>query len=170
MTRRLSTLLVLGVFVFAAPATAQPRRTAPPPPANNEPTFGVRVGVSGDPDQFFFGAHVETSPIIEHLTFRPNAEIGVGDDLTLFAFNFEFAYWLPIRNLRNQPWRVYVGGGPALVITSPHADHPHDGETEVGGGFNAMIGIQHRKGLFAEFKVGAIDSPSVKFAVGYVFK
>ena len=168
MTRRLSTLLVLGVFVFATPVAAQARRTPPPQSRpSNDPTFGVRVGVSGDPDQFFFGAHVETSPIIDHLTFRPNAEIGVGDDLTLFAFNFEFAYWIP---LKNQPWRVYLGGGPALVIASPHNDHPHDGNTDVGGGFNIMIGIQHRKGLFAEFKVGAIDSPSVKFAVGYVFK
>lgn len=166
MTRRLSLLVPLVLFVFATPALAQPRRT-PPPPAKSEPTFGVRVGVSGDPDQFYFGAHVETSPIIDHLTFRPNAEIGVGDDLTLFAFNFEFAYWIP---LKNQPWRVYLGGGPALVIASPHTGNPHGSDTDVGGGFNVMIGIQHRKGLFAEFKVGAIDSPSVKFAVGYVFK
>lgn len=166
MTGRRLSLLALLVFVFAAPVAAQPRRTPPPQPANNQPTFGVRVGVSGDPDQFFFGAHVETPPIIDHLTFRPNAEIGIGDDLTLFAFNFEFAYWIP---LKNQPWRVYLGGGPALVIASPHNDNPHDGDTDVGGGFNVMIGIQHRKGLFAEFKVGAIDSPTIKFCVGYVF-
>ena len=125
-------------------------------PAKTDPTFGVRVGVSGDPDQFFFGAHVETSPIIDHLTFRPNAEIGVGDDETLVAFNFEFAYWIP---LKNQPWRVYLGGGPALVIRSFHEGHPHDGDSDVGGGLNFLLGIQHRKGLFAELKVGAIDSP-----------
>lgn len=167
MTRRALSLLVLLVFACATPVAAQPRRTPPPQPAKTDPTFGVRVGVSGDPDQFFFGAHVETSPIIDHLTFRPNAEIGVGDDQTLFAFNFEFAYWIP---LKNQPWRVYLGGGPALVIRSFHEGHPNNGDSDVGGGLNFLLGIQHRKGLFAELKVGAIDSPSVKFAVGYVFK
>ena len=25
-------------------------------------SFGVRAGVSGDPDQFFFGGHFETEP------------------------------------------------------------------------------------------------------------
>jgi hypothetical protein len=165
MTRRLSSILALVVIVSATPAAAQTRRT-PPPPAKAEPTFGVRVGVSGDPDQFYFGGHVETPPLIEHLTFRPNAEIGVGDDLTLFAFNFEFAYWIP---LKNQPWRVYLGGGPALVIRSFHEGHPQHGDSDVGGGLNFLLGIQHRKGLFAELKVGAIDSPTIKFCVGYVF-
>ena len=47
--------------------------------------------------------------------------------------------------------------------------HPNNGDSDVGGGLNFLLGIQHRKGLFAELKVGAIDSPSIKFAVGYVF-
>ena len=148
------------LLVCTAPAAAQTRRPAAPTP-HDEPTFGLRVGVSGSPDQFYFGAHVETAPLLDHLTFRPNAEVGVGHDETLVALNFEFAYSIP---LEHQPWRVYLGAGPALVITSPH-----NGNTTVGGGFNALIGIQHRKGLFAEFKVGGIDSAEVKFAVGYVF-
>ena len=94
------------------------RRHSPPAPTRR---LACGSGVSGDPDQFFFGAHVETAPIIDHLTFRPNAEIGFGDDETLFAFNFEFAYWIP---LKNQPWRVYLGGGPALVIRSFHEGAP----------------------------------------------
>ncbi len=164
MTHRVLSILTIAV-VCATPAAAQQRRAAPPP--SSGPSAGVRVGVSGDPDQFYFGGHVETSPLVDHLTFRPNAEIGFGDDETLVSLNFEFAYWIP---LRNQPWSVYVGGGPGLVIRSfdvpPHG--PDDSDT--GGGFNFMIGLQHRRGLFTEFKVGAIDSPTVKFAVGYAFK
>src|SRR5690242_7709759 len=57
---------------------------------------GIRAGVSADPDQFFFGGHIETKPVAEHLTFRPNAEIGVGNDLVLIALNIEFAYWVPM--------------------------------------------------------------------------
>ncbi len=130
-------------------------------PAHAQSNAGIRAGVSGDPDQFYFGGHIETKPLIERLTFRPNVEIGLGDDLTLVAANIEFAYWIP---LKNKPWSVYIGGGPALLIGSRNDD------TDVGGGFNLLIGAQHRDGLFTEFKVGFSDSPSVKFGVGYVFK
>ena len=44
-----------------------------------------------------------------------------------------------------------------------------DDDADVEGGFNVLVGLQHRQGLFTEFKVGAIDSPSVKFTVGYAF-
>ena len=49
-------------------------------------------------------------------------------------------------------------------------NHQDGGDTDFGGGFNVGVGVQHRRGLFAEFKVGAIDSPEVKFMVGYAFK
>ena len=133
-------------------------------------TVGIRAGVSGDPDQFFFGGHVETAPIVENLTFRPNAEIGLGDNVTTVALNIEFAYWLP---LRNSPWSLYAGGGPAANIYSFDDDFPgprDDDDTEVRGGFNLLVGIQHNRGLFAEFKVGTIDSPDIKFTVGYAFR
>ena len=125
---------------------------------------GVRAGASGDPSQFYFGGHVETAPVAEHLTFRPNAEIGVGDHSTLIALNFEFAYWLQMR--KSHPWRVYLGAGPAANIYSIH----NGGGTDMRGGLNFLIGAQHKDGLFTEFKVGAIDSPSVKFTVGYSFR
>ena len=136
-------------------------------PAYAQNQFGIRAGVSADPEQFFFGGHFETDPIVDRLTFRPNVEIGVGDDLTLFAFNIEFVYSVP---LRGHPWRVYFGGGPAANIYSRHDDGPDDGDADVEGGFNVLVGVQHRGGLFTEFKVGAIDSPSVKFTVGYAFR
>ena len=154
MIRRLSWFGILAAAVLLAAAA----------PASAQAHAGVRVGVSADPDQFFFGGHVETAPVAEHLTFRPNVEIGVGDDETLIALNFEFAYWLQMR--RSHPWSVYVGAGPAANIFS----HRHGGGSDVGGGLNFLIGAQHRDGLFTEFKVGAIDSPSVKFTVGYAFK
>ena len=139
--------LVASLLLLATPANAQ--------------TFGVRAGASADPDQFFFGGHYETKPLMKNLTFRPNIEVGVGDDVTLVAFNIEFAYWI---DLNNKPWKVYLGGGPAANL------YDQNDETDLQGGFNLMVGAQHRGGLFVEFKVGLIDSPDVKFAVGYVFK
>ena len=139
--------LVACLMFFATPAYAQ--------------SFGVRAGASANPDQFFFGGHYETRPLMEHLTFRPNIEVGFGDDVTLVAFNIEFAYWI---DLKNKPWKVYLGGGPAANL------YDSDNETDLQGGFNLMVGAQHRGGLFGEFKVGLIDSPDVKFTVGYAFK
>jgi hypothetical protein len=150
MTRRLIPLAML-LMALAVPAQAQVQG-------------GVRAGVSADPDQFFFGGHIETQPLIEHLTFRPNAEIGIGDDITTIALNVEFVYSVP---LQNQPWRVYFGAGPAAVIYS--FDNGNRDDSDVGGGFNVLIGLQHSRGLFTEIKVGAVDSPNLKFTVGYAF-
>jgi hypothetical protein len=122
---------------------------------------GVRAGVSGDPDQFYVGVHGDTGPVVESLWFRPNLEIGVGDNRTLVGVNIEFAYRVPLTDTQ---WRAYFGGGPALVISRRR------GETSAGGGLNILVGIEHRDGFFTELKVGAIDSPSVKFGVGYTFR
>jgi len=40
----------------------------------------------------------------------------------------------------------------------------------VGGGLNVLVGVEHAGGLFTELKVGAMDSPSVRFAVGFTFR
>jgi hypothetical protein len=121
---------------------------------------GLNAGVSADPDQFYFGVGYETAELLDRLRFRPNLEIGVGDG-SLITANFEFAYRIPIQR---KPWHVYVGGGPALVIS-----HAHD-DTDTGGGFNILLGLAHRRGLFTEIKVGVIDSPGFKFGVGYRFR
>jgi hypothetical protein len=142
------------VLLAAAPAAAQSHA-------------GIRAGLSVDPEQFFFGGHVESNPLVERLTFRPNVEVGVGDDLTLVALNVEFAYWVS----RQRPWDVYFGGGPALVIASGHDGRRRDDDdTDVGGGFNLLVGAQHRDGLFGEIKAGLGDSPGLKFTVGYAFR
>jgi hypothetical protein len=149
MTRTLRLLLFLAGFALVAT------------PAYAQAGYGVRAGVSGDPDQFFFGGHIETRPIVRNLTFRPNVEIGVGDDVTLVALNIEFAYRLPIDS---QNWRIYAGGGPAANI------YDFDGGTNTEPGFNLLIGGQHRRGLIVELKLGLIDSPDVKFTVGWALK
>jgi hypothetical protein len=122
-------------------------------------TFGPRVGASVDPDQFVIGGHFETPPLVDHITFRPNVEIGLGNDLTVTCFNFELAYKFE----SSKPWNVYAGGGPALVLF----DHDHDNHAE--GGFNILLGIEHREGLFGEIKAGMLDSPDFKVTIGYAF-
>jgi hypothetical protein len=123
---------------------------------------GFRGGISVDPDQFYFGGHLETSPLVDRLHFRPNVEIGFGDDLMLIGANMEFVYKFP----RRGDWGLYAGGGPALNIYS--FDDVDDSETE--GGLNILVGVETPRGLFFEFKIGAIDSPDFKFGVGWTFR
>jgi hypothetical protein len=138
--------VLFACTAFAVPAAAQ--------------ELGVRAGVSVNPDQFYFGGHAETAPLVENLHFRPNLEVGIGNDVTLVAFNIEFAYHFP----SPRSWHVYAGAGPALNFIRAQ------GETNTEGGFNLLVGVQHARGLFAELKVGTLDSPDVKIGVGYAFR
>ena len=129
-------------------------------PAAAQSSAGVRVGVSANPDQFYFGGHIETRPLVDDLHFRPNVELGVGDHATVIALNFELAYKFPTR----QAWHPYVAAGPALLIVDT------DRDTSSGGGFNIALGVEHRGGLFGELKIGTVDSPNFKIGIGYNFK
>ena len=139
-------LPILCVLFAASPAFAQ--------------DVGLRGGVSINPDQGYFGLHVETAPLVDRLYFRPNAEVGFGDGGTLVGLNMEFVYKFPSKNR----WHLYAGGGPALNIVK------HDSSTDTNGGLNMMVGAEERKGLFFEFKIGVIDSPDAKFGVGYTWR
>jgi hypothetical protein len=121
---------------------------------------GVRGGLSIDPDQFYFGGHFETDALVDRLHFRPNIEIGLGDDVTTTALNMEFVYKFRSRS----PWLLYAGGGPAINFYS------FDDDTETQGGFNFVIGAENRGGLLFEVKIGVVDSPNVKFGVGWTFR
>ena len=151
--QRLLILITLWTCFVTGRAIAQPR-------------FGLRLGAGADPDQFHFGAHLVTDPLIDRLAFRPNLEIGVGNNLTTIAANFELAYSVPLPKLDSS---AYIGAGPALNIYRFGGSQNRSGETDTGGGFNILLGLEHRKGLFGELKVGAIDSPEFKFTIGYTF-
>lgn len=139
---------LLGVVIFSsAPASAQ--------------DGGIRGGISVDPDQFYFGGHLETSPLVDHVYFRPNLEVGIDDDLVLIATNMEFVY----KFTNGRPWNLYAGAGPALNIFMVDG-----GDSELDAGFNILVGAESSRGLFFEFKIGAIDSPDFKFGVGYTWR
>ena len=148
--RNIFPALVLALLVsaaLAAPASAQ--------------GLGVRAGASVDPDQFYFGGHYESRPLVEQLHFKPNVELGVGDDITTLGINFEFVYKIPIDG---SPWNLYAGGGPAVNFYSFNDNN----ETE--GGLNVLVGAETSQGVFFELKLGALDSPDLKVGVGYTWR
>jgi hypothetical protein len=150
-SHRSVSLGVLALLLWLAPAVASAQVAA-----------GVRAGVSIDPDQFYVGGHIETDPLVERLVFKPNVEVGFGDDVTLAAFNFEFV-WKFAR--RRSEWGFYAGGGPAINLYQ--RDGPGD---DAEAGFNILAGLENRRGLFFEFKLGVADSPDFKFGVGFTFR
>lgn len=141
-------------------------------------SVGVNAGIQMKPDHFSVGVHVETPPIVDRLTFRPNLQISPanswtpsggptvsaastdptqGRNPTVLGFNFEFAYQVATRT----PWSFYIGGGPGLVLTRATSG------TISGAGANLLVGAQHARGLFVEVRKGFVESPSMTFAAGY---
>ena len=110
---------------------------SPAPSRRLRPRAQVRArrpgGISLDPDQFYFGGHIETSPLVDRLRFRPSVDIGLGDDITLVAGNFDFTYAFPA----GSRWNLYVGGGP--TINWYDFD---DGDSDTEGGFNFIVGAK----------------------------
>ena len=129
--------------------------------ANRNTAIFGRAGISVDPDQFYLGGHLETSPLFDLVRFRPNVEVGFGEGVTLLAANMEFVY----KSLTNRNgWGLYAGGGPALNV------YMGDSNTDTEAGVNFLVGIYQARGLFFEFKGGAMDSPYFKFGVGWTFR
>lgn len=152
LTKTLGRVSIAAVILFGAGS------------AMAQQGFGVRAGASADPGQFHFGVHYATDPLIGALHFRPNLEIGVGGEVTTVAANFEFAYRIPFPKT---DLSAYVGAGPALNIS--RFDSQRGRDTDAGGGFNVLLGLEHNEGLFGEIKIGALDSPEFKVTVGYTF-
>ena len=121
---------------------------------------GVQGGMSVDPDQVFFGGHIETSPLVDRLRFRPGVDVGLGDNATAIGLNFDFTYMFTA----GRPWNIYAGAGPAINWFDV------DDSSEMDGGFNILLGARQRDGLFFELKVGTVGSPDLKFGVGFTFR
>lgn len=125
--------------------------------------IGPRVGLTGDPDQVHAGLHVDAMRMAPNFGFMPSFEVGVGNDITLFSANFDFKYAFATRT----SWRPYLGGGPALHFVN--VDNGGD-NTEVGMAFFGGMQTGTRSGAFLmELRLGLVDSPDVKFTVGWLF-
>jgi hypothetical protein len=140
----LAVSFALALVAFVVPAQAD---------------MGARVGTSIDPDQFYMGLDGDLGELINRLTFRVGADLGLGDPDTLLAINVDFVFHPAGRVGR---WRPYVGVGPGLNLFL-------DDDSDVKGGLNFLAGLQHRDHFFVEIRVGAIDSPDFKIGAGVRF-
>jgi hypothetical protein len=151
--RRVFVSLLLSVLLlaFASSAAAE----------DKDDRMGFRAGVSGSPGQFYVGGHMDLKEVYSKLWFRPSLEVGNGDGLTLISLNGEFVYFW---KGRDRHWKPFAGMGPAFIVEAFRSGH---GDSGVGPGWNFLAGIQERKGLLIEVKVGAFDSPGFKAGIGW---
>lgn len=169
---RTSLLILACLALIGTPAVAQSQPTA----SKGGPSFGwngwgLRAGVSSDPDQAYGGVHFELGEFAPNVRFRPSLEIGFGDDVTLMQVNAEVHY---VFN-KVQVWKPYVGGLVAfswvdLDNAPPGAD---DSDTDIG--FMGVGGVQTKLksgvAMFFEGKIGLTDEdPDFKVAIGWTWK
>ena len=123
--------------------------------------FGVRGGLSIDPDQFYFGGHYNVHDVAENLRIVPNVELGLGNDLTLVCINGDVLY-----DFGSSPWSV--GGELGLNIWKYDglSSNSKLGLSAVG---NYRIALSGGNSLILEAKINLTSSPNWKFGVGYNF-
>lgn len=131
--------------------------------------WGLRVGISADPDQAYGGVHFNLGEFAKDVRFRPTLELGFGDDVTLFQALAEVHYVFS----KVQVWKPYVGGGAGLTYADVDDDgRGDDSDTEfsLAGVGGVETKLKSGTGFLLELKIGFGDNdPDAKFCVGWSF-
>jgi hypothetical protein len=122
--------------------------------------WGVRGGVTVNPDQFHVGAHINAGTFAPKVRFQPYFDIGFGNDVTVGTINLDAHYLIKAKG-----WRPYVGGGIGIAL------YDFKRHFDVEAGLNLIAGFEwgtHRK-LILEVRGGVGDIPDLKVSVGVGF-
>lgn len=133
--------------------------------------WGVRGGLSSDPDQAYAGIHFNLGEFAKDVRFRPSMELGYGNDQMILQMMAEVHYVFS----KVKTWKPYVGGGLGLTYIDYDDDFKprRDDNTEmtltpIGG---VETNINEKTKLFFEFKLGLTsDHPDMKIGVGISWK
>ena len=159
------TALIMLTALALAPCAAHAAQESSPGADVGFRGWGPRLGVSIDPDQVHFGAHLDFGNFAQRVRFQPNIEVGVSDHLTLVTINAEAAYRF---RSRWDVWAPYLGGGLGANVKNYD-----EGDSETDIGVNLLGGIE--RGLsrgdrfFIEAKFSLNDAPDAKVTVGWTF-
>jgi opacity protein-like surface antigen len=132
--------------------------------------WGVRAGLSSNPDQAFGGVHFNLGYFAKDVRFRPTIEMGFGDGVTTLQALAEVHYIFS----KVQVWKPYVGGGLGLAYVNVHDNDPGSDESDTEVAFAAMGGVETKLksgntfGIEGKFGLGDND-PDFKASVNWSF-
>jgi len=136
--------------------------------------LGVEAGQAFNPELFMFGVQSQMGPIFHsRVLFRPNAEFDFGEVTDLVALNLEAIYRFAPTERRGN-WTPFAGAGPALIFIHQSFQSGRQisfGNFDYETGFNVLLGLQSRKGAFAEVKTSLYSGPAprLRLILGYNF-
>lgn len=133
--------------------------------------WGVRGGLSADPDQVYGGAHANLGEFAKDVRFRPSIELGFGDDQTVVQTLAEVHY--VFSNI--QTWQPYVGGGLGLTYVNFDDNQNRNDDSDTDLSLCPIAGIEtnidENRKFFFEMKLGLTgNDPDIKFGVGVSWK
>jgi hypothetical protein len=153
MFARVVGLALLGTLTAAVTASAQQ-------PLGFR-SWGLRGGVTIDPDQVHVGVHINAGEFAPHVRFQPSFEVGFGNDVIVGAINIDALY-----TFRKRSWRPYLGGGLGLALVDSSGMRRDDFNVEAG--LNLIGGFEWgpRGRYLLELCAGVGDIPSLKVTAG----
>lgn len=139
-------------------------------------SFGLRGGLSVNPDQFAVGAHLDLGTLAKQIRLQPSFDIGFGDDVTVGTINID-AHYLFKASGSTKP---YAGGGVtiALIDVDPGFRDQFFGDSDIEAGVSLVGGVQWgrpQRGSRAagryllEGRLGVGDVPDFKLLFGINF-
>jgi hypothetical protein len=147
-------MAALLLVVASSASSSQPNRS-----------FGIRGGFGIDPDQFVFGVQAILGRTMKIARIAPSADIGLGDDVTVFTFNLDARLSLSPPGTATA---FYCGLGPTIAVFEPKEGV---GDTEIGlsvaPGLRFPLGSKHAYNAEVRFGIG--DVPDLKIIVGVLF-
>jgi hypothetical protein len=157
--RHLRFTILSLILALAAPAVLDPA------PAAAEPTlFGLRGGLTDDPDTVFLGGHVAFYPTdLRRLRIEPSFELGFGEDAIDFTLrgNLNFKIMFPVS--RDAAFYPILG---AYVYYLSFDDCEGCDDSEFGLNLGAGFSFS---GIGIDFTVGLPDYPDFTFTLSYTF-
>lgn len=123
--------------------------------------FGIRGGLTVDPDQGHLGVHLNAGEFTDNLRFQPSFELGFGDDRIVAAINLDALYTFEPR-----PIVPYLGAGLGVAVTDRD-----ERDTDVDAGLNIVGGFEFgdTSKYLLEARVGIGDIPEFKVTIGLNF-
>lgn len=159
--RHLRFTILSLILALAAPAVLDPA------PAAAEPTlFGLRGGLTDDPDTVFLGGHVAFYPSdLRRLRIEPSFELGFGDDDLDFALrgNLNFKILFPVS--RDAAFYPILG---AYLYYADFGDCDGCDDTEFGVNLGAGFAFSGF-GFDLTFGLPTDSYPDITFTLSYTF-